>query len=453
MNRELAAAVAFTALGANLIGAIVLLLLNAGSRSVRWYIPFQLSLLMWLAGQGAHQLWPSTSWESVEVFGAVLLPLLFLLFALMEAPGRPSWHGIVLLVLAAPLVPFVMRGLYGSQSAALDTMAWLWFLAGWIGGPAVLWVRGKRHTHPEHARAPVRRRLVMLALLLLAPVSVVGAMFVEGPAFVLFVIPVMTILVQFLIFYGVTRMQLYDIEVRVRRSGDIAAETFETERMAVLGQVAATIAHEVRNPMTGVRSLAQRIAQDDIAPDKRRKYAEVILDETSRVEKLVSNLLELARRGTRGEERKQTTTRLATLFEDLTLLVAARAERARVHIVCDPRAASAPAPREALAQALLNLLLNAIAHSPQNSVVTLSAVEASDRVDISVRDHGPGIPLQDRDAIFQPFYTTSAKGTGLGLSVVRHLATEHDWKVRVDDAPGGGTQFTLSIQPNHMPAK
>lgn len=445
IDHRLAAALAFTALGANLLGTILLLLLNAGSRSVRWYLPFQVAVILWLVGQGANQLWPSTVWESIDIFGASLLPLLFLLFAIMEAPGRPSWHGILILALAAPLLPLVMRGLYASSSTALDVLAWVWFCTGWIGGPIILWIRGMRQASREETPKGFRRRLVFLALLLLAPVSIVGAMMAQGPGFVLYVIPVITMLVLFLIFYGVTRMQFYDIEVRVRRSGDMVADTVEMERLAVLGQVAATIAHEVRNPLTGVRSLAQRIAEDEIPADKRRKYAEVILEETERVERLVSNLLEQARRSTRSEEKTPALISLPTLFDDLQLLVAARAERARVRIATDAHGIVVPVSREALAQALLNVLLNAIAHSPQNSVVTLNANQSDGSIDISVRDHGAGVPPQDRERIFEPFYTTSAKGTGLGLSVVRHLASEHEWRVSTADAPGGGTKFTISI--------
>jgi two-component system sensor histidine kinase AtoS len=217
------------------------------------------------------------------------------------------------------------------------------------------------------------------------------------------------------------------------------------ERLAVLGEIAATIAHEVRNPLTGVRSLAQRIAQDEIPADKRRKYADVILEETRRVERLVSNLLELARRGTRRDQHASTTTALPALFEDLALLVASRAERARVQLVTNAQELVVPAPREAVAQALLNLLLNAIAHSPPNSVVTLNAQQKNGSVEISVRDHGQGIAASERERVFDPFYTTTATGTGLGLSVVRHLAREHEWQVSITDTPGGGTQFTIAI--------
>jgi signal transduction histidine kinase len=96
-------------------------------------------------------------------------------------------------------------------------------------------------------------------------------------------------------------------------------------------------------------------------------------------------------------------------------------------------------------QVMLNLVLNAIAHAPQNSIVRVTATRRGDGVDIVVRDHGAGVPPADRERIFDAFYTTGAQGTGLGLSVVRHLARENEWMVQVQDAPGGGAEFKLSL--------
>jgi signal transduction histidine kinase len=251
---------------------------------------------------------------------------------------------------------------------------------------------------------------------------------------------------MFLIFYGVTRLQFYDIEVRARRSGDIAAQTIEIERLAVLGELTATIAHEVRNPLTGVRSLAQRIASDEIGNDKRKQYAAVILEETSRVENLVSNLLDLSRRTARAHSSTNAATQLAPLFADLELLVTSRAASKQLTINAQADVSLiVNAPREVVAQAVLNLMLNAIAHAPPSTTVDVAAQRRDGGAEIIVRDRGPGIPAGDRERIFEPFYTTRSEGTGLGLSVVRHLAREYDWQIRVTDAVGGGAEFHLVV--------
>ena len=446
IDRELAAVLSFTALGANLLGAVLLILLNAGSRSIRWYLPFHFSVIVWLFGQGMDMLYPTAFWESVNIFGVTLMPVMFLIFALFESSTRPSWQGIVLVCAAAIAIPFVMPGFYDNAPEWQHSLMWIWLVGGWIGASVVLQITNRRQ-QKRVAQPAFRKRMVLLAFIMIAPLCVMISIVFGGPTFIMYGMPVVTMLIMVMIFYGITRMQLYDVEVRVRRSGDIAVESAQTERLAVLGEMAATIAHEVRNPLTGVRSLAQRLASEDVSPEKRRKYGQVILEETSRVERLVSSLLEMSRRGMNADTnmRAMATTPIASLFEDLTLLVASPADRARVQIVTRTDDISVAASREALAQVLLNLLLNAIAHSPQNTTVKMTAENRDGRTVISVRDHGPGIPAADRERIFDAFYTTSSAGTGLGLSVVRHLVREHDWQIDVTDAPGGGTRFTLTV--------
>jgi len=126
------------------------------------------------------------------------------------------------------------------------------------------------------------------------------------------------------------------------------------------------------------------------------------------------------------------------------LLVNSRAEKARVRILCDAAGVTAPAAREPLAQALLNLLLNALAHAPEGTAVELRARETAEAVELTVRDHGPGVPTAERERIWEPFQTSS-DGTGLGLAVVRRLARGEGWAADVTDAPGGGAEFRLRI--------
>jgi two-component system, NtrC family, sensor histidine kinase HydH len=210
----------------------------------------------------------------------------------------------------------------------------------------------------------------------------------------------------------------------------------------VLGELAASLAHEVRNPLTGVRSLAQRLAEEEVSDEKRRKYAGVILEESARVERLVANLLGIARRGQKTEGRSRT--ELAPLFEDLSLLTQGRAERTQVRIAVSAGKTSADAPREPLAQALLNLLLNAVNHSPPGGVVTLAAKDTPGGVMLSVSDQGPGVPVSERERIWEAFHTSGA-GTGLGLAVVRRLAEDGGWTLQVGTAAGGGAEFTIFI--------
>jgi signal transduction histidine kinase len=309
-----------------------------------------------------------------------------------------------------------------------------------------LWLNGRRQVRAAPERVDVRRKVLLLSLVLIGPLSVAFAILVGGQWFVLIGVPIITILIMIMTFYGITRLQFYDIEVRARRTGEIAAETFETQRLAVLGELAATIAHEVRNPLTGMSSLAQRIARADVPAEKSREYAAVILDETARVEKLVSNLLDVARRGSRPRTAAGVLTPLAPVVADVVLLVDTRARRKSVHLTTHIQdGLAACAPRELITQALLNLLLNAIEHAPAGSEVGVRGVRAGSDVELIVADRGPGVSAHERERIFQPFYSTRPDGTGLGLSVLRHLAREQNWRVSVNDTPGGGAAFHVVI--------
>jgi signal transduction histidine kinase len=153
--------------------------------------------------------------------------------------------------------------------------------------------------------------------------------------------------------------------------------------------------------------------------------------------------LSLARRGRLGPW-AGAPTELDPLFDDLALLTAARARQGDVVVRIERAGTVAPAPRDALAQALLNLLLNALAHTPRGGTVTLGAVPGP-HVILYVRDTGPGVPVADRERIFEPFHSADVDGAGLGLSVVRHVAREMDWRVEVADAPGGGAEFRIRL--------
>ncbi|HEU4881648.1 MAG TPA: HAMP domain-containing sensor histidine kinase, partial [Longimicrobium sp.] len=239
------------------------------------------------------------------------------------------------------------------------------------------------------------------------------------------------------------RLRFYDIEIRAVRTGELAAAAAEQERLAVVGELSASLAHEIRNPLTGVRSLAQRLAEEEIPDDKRRRYASVILEEVGRVERLVANLLGIAKRAPRVRD-AEARTPLAPLFDDLALLVTGRAEKAGVRVTVDAHGATAHSAREPLAQALLNLLLNAVDHTPAGGTVSLAALTVEDGTTITVRDGGPGVPREQRERIWEPFHTGGG-GTGLGLAVVRRVAREEGWTVDVGDAPGGGAEFRIVI--------
>ena len=441
MTNPAAAAVAFFALGVTVFGSALLLLFNPRSRAARWFGVFQASIAVWLGAQGwAYATGDWARMQPVVSVAVHLAPGLFLAFAMAEARKQP-WLAAGAIALALVLVPVVLahRGNgYGSP------LLLAWNLGAWTVA-TVLLIRGMSRRMrtigmPESRRRTGRRVLMLMAVVF--PVGVIGGVVTNG-AVAVYLMPMLMVWIQALVFFGVARLRFYDIEVRAARTGEIAAAAAEQERLAVVGELAASLAHEIRNPLTGVRSLAQRLAEDDVEEAKRRRYAGVILDEVGRVERLVANLLGVARRAPRVEA-GDARTPLQPLFDDLALLVGSRAEKGRVRLSVDAAGAIAPAPREPLAQAILNLLLNALAHAPPDTSVELRAVETEQCVEIRVRDHGRGIPADVLERIWEPFYSGS-DGTGLGLAVVRRLAREHTWRVDAANASDGGAEFRIIV--------
>jgi signal transduction histidine kinase len=433
----LASAVAFFACGVVFFSTSALLLFNPRSRGIRWYAVFQLCLMVWLAVQGWRFAAPEWSDRLRPVFYAAihLLPGFFLAFSLAEAMDRPARQAIVPVLAGLALLPLALGG--GGSPLLM-----LWQLGGWIGG-AVAMVRFTRRERSTDAAG--KRRLgvwVAAGLLIVLPLGLIGGVVTDGGHATYF-LPLAMVWIQLLIFVGVSRLRFYDIEVRASRSGELAAAAAEQERLAVLGELSASVAHEVRNPLTGMRSLAQRLAEDEVDDAKRRRYAAVIIEEAERVERIVANLLGFARRATVTRE-PGAQTPLAPLFDDLLLLVEAHARKGGVTVAADARGAVAAAPREALAQATLNLVLNAIRHTPSGGSVRLGTRAAADAVEVVVSDTGPGVPAGERERIWEPFRSEGG-GTGLGLAVVRRLARELGWEARVGDAPGGGAEFSIRV--------
>lgn len=443
MEQPVAAAIAFSALGANVLATALLLLLDPGGRILHWYVAFLCAVSLWLLSAGVVRInGADDAWITAYTLASLLLPVLFLASATVKDATLPTAAPWIVTGIGAALLPFVAALLARTPPAGAVEAAW--HAVGWGLGSLIYWRTRPRDTPAGNHDPRAQRRV--LALLLILPLAVVAALLTGARIFFTYGVPLAIVASHFAVFVGVVRLRFYDVEVRVVRSGEIAGRAGEVERLAAVGELAASVAHEVRNPLTGMRSLAQRIAEEAPDPERWRRYAEVIVEEVGRVDRIVGSLLSLARRTTLGPWSSEATP-VDALFDDLLLLTAARAARSGVTVRAAKTGVVAPAPRDALAQALLNLLLNALEHTPRGGVVTLAA-EATDGVVLRVSDTGPGIPPGERARIFEPFHTMGMDGTGLGLSVVRRLASELGWCLEVSSAPGGGAELVI-----HVPAR
>jgi two-component system sensor histidine kinase HydH len=216
-----------------------------------------------------------------------------------------------------------------------------------------------------------------------------------------------------------------------RREAEQARE--RERRLASLGEMSAVLAHEIRNPLASLKGNAQLLAASLPEGEKPRAKAERVVDEAVRLEKLTQELLAFVRTG----ELARSEVAPATLVRD----AAASFDGVTIDDAAAPATWSLDGAR--MREVLVNLLDNAVAAGPPVRV----RVAGQGALVIEVSDSGPGVSADDRDKIFEPFFTGKTRGTGLGLAIAKRVVELHGGTIRVDDAPGGGALFRIEI-PN-----
>jgi signal transduction histidine kinase len=203
-----------------------------------------------------------------------------------------------------------------------------------------------------------------------------------------------------------------------------------------LQMMLAGIAHEVRNPLGGLRLYAGLLREGVVGQPERLEEVGRIEREVGHLETVVSDFLEYARRPAPRPERVEA----RALLDEVAEISRPPDGGARMRVDASAGLA-ASADRGQLRRALLNLARNAVSAAGATGEVVLAARADGGRVLWEVRDSGPGVPEDLRDKVFTPFFTTREKGTGLGLAFVRDIARDHGGEVAVDRAPEGGARF------------
>lgn len=215
------------------------------------------------------------------------------------------------------------------------------------------------------------------------------------------------------------------------------------DRLSAIGQLAASLAHEIRNPLGSICGAVAVLDDPQTTDELKVELRGIVNKECSRLERLLTNLLDFAR--PRSPEYRAMD--IGREF-DLTIeLVSHAASRSGVRFRKEISAAT-PAfdsDPEQLRQVILNLALNAIQAMPNGGEVVLAARQENSNVIIQVRDQGAGVAQKDLDRIFDPFFTTKANGTGLGLSVTHQIITQHQGVLKVERNPDCGMTFTIVI--------
>jgi two-component system, NtrC family, sensor histidine kinase HydH len=227
----------------------------------------------------------------------------------------------------------------------------------------------------------------------------------------------------------------------LRRDEKHQRELARQEELARLGVVGAVMAHEIRNPLAGIKGFAQ-LMETAGTMDQARHYADRIVVQSLRMESLVNDLLSFARED-RGERQPAD---LEVLVRDCIMLIQVEADSARIRVSYTPHAAlKVMVVSDRIIQLLLNLLKNGLQAMPDGGEFKVELEKAKSLAIIRVCDSGIGIPPEDLPHIFEPFWTSKARGTGLGLALCHKIAMEHGGNLTVESIVGTGTTFTLHL--------
>lgn len=247
-----------------------------------------------------------------------------------------------------------------------------------------------------------------------------------------------------------------DVVERLQRS---EMEVLRNEQLAALGQLAAGVAHELRNPLTPMKMLVQAALERDDGAGLKGRQLQVVEEEIERLERSIQTFLDFAR----PTPLVTTQFNLVSIVEQTLELIAGRAERQGV--VLRDALPVEPVDIEAdsgqLRQVLLNLLLNALDAMPEGGQIAVELDVAGSQTErgapadfarLCITDSGPGFPPELLGRIFEPFVTTKETGTGLGLSICQRIVTQHGGTIRASNRPSGGAEFVIHLPCARAPA-
>jgi PAS domain S-box-containing protein len=236
--------------------------------------------------------------------------------------------------------------------------------------------------------------------------------------------------------------RVHDLTERRRADAErkrLRARLLHTERLSALGEMAARIAHEVRNPLVSIGAAAQVVAEELQPSSAVGAEVTAIVREVKRLDAIVTDFLRFAR--PRRTERREAD--LDPVVRESVDLVRAKAPQHKLTVTIEPPLYARCDP-DGIKQVLLNVLLNAVEASASGEV-EIEARVLGDQVELSIADRGPGVPASARSRVFDPFFSTKTRGTGLGLAVSKQIIDEHQGRIRLLNRRGGGTRVVIEL--------
>lgn len=239
-----------------------------------------------------------------------------------------------------------------------------------------------------------------------------------------------------------------ELRQSLRREQAMRQQLVHSERLAVIGELAARIAHDLRSPLVTIGGYARQLQRHPTDAERVRRNAQVIVDEVERLERQLRDLLDF----TTPRPPQLKPTPLGELVQRLAELQTPSLQAAGVTFQLDIADDLPPALVDELQieRVILNLWRNAVEAMPNGGVLSVRVWHENSWVKLQIADTGEGIPPEVMEHIFQPFFTTKRSGSGLGLAICKKIITDHGGEIRLQSSPGGGTvvEIALPVAPN-----
>jgi signal transduction histidine kinase len=246
------------------------------------------------------------------------------------------------------------------------------------------------------------------------------------------------------------RDQRYKAEETARQLSEVykqLQDSFEqlrrADRLSALGELAAGLAHEIRNPLGAIDGAVQILRRDELPVSTRNEFGQLAAGEVERLKNLVTNILDFGR----PTPPRIVDTDLHVLIDSVMKLVGETAKMAGVAVRVEVNAGDAPVRVDVdqIKQVLLNLGLNGIQAMQPGGTLTYRATAGNEFIEFEIVDEGKGIPENDLERIFNPFYTSRAEGTGMGLSIAYRIVNQHNGHIAVRRNEERGMTFVVRL--------
>ena len=229
---------------------------------------------------------------------------------------------------------------------------------------------------------------------------------------------------------------------------EVEEQLSAAQKLSALGQLSASLAHEIKNPLSSIRGTAEILLDEFPTDHPKREFVEILLKETKRLNNTVEEVLQFSRRGIQGKEKEETDTEpLSQVIDRVTSLLASQLRKKSIKLTVTGWETGKTffVAGEKLSQVFLNIILNGIDAAPPKGEIIIETMKQAGGYSVTVKDNGSGIPDDLKDKIFSAFYSTKESGTGLGLSISKRIVESYGGTLTLSDSETGGACFTVFL--------